>query len=210
MKKEEIKQQNYEKILSTASVLFFTNGISGTNMYQIALASGISKAALYKHFATKYDIAKELVYRRLDKAKADFEEEWRAVPGETGAEDLKRIFDYIVKVVDGDIVICALYMDYAIYAQRFHSDEIAELYEKVDGVFRSGIVGALEKGRADGSLVFSGETEELYEILYDDLIGAKAFFYMRNATRMSPKRLAEMRRRLKFNVDSIMNMLSGS
>ena len=51
-----------ERILETALTLFARNGYLGTSMSDIAGALGITKAALYKHYAGK----QEILDRRAD------------------------------------------------------------------------------------------------------------------------------------------------
>ena len=52
-----------ERILETALELFAQNGYLGTSMNDIAARLGITKAALYKHYASKQDILDRIVER---------------------------------------------------------------------------------------------------------------------------------------------------
>ena len=52
-----------ERILETALALFAQNGYLGTSMSDIAARLGITKAALYKHYASKQDILERIVER---------------------------------------------------------------------------------------------------------------------------------------------------
>ena len=52
-----------ERILETALELFAQNGYLGTSMNDIAARLGITKAALYKHYAGKQEILKRIVER---------------------------------------------------------------------------------------------------------------------------------------------------
>ena len=62
-----------ERILETALELFAQNGYLGTSMNDIAARLGITKAALYKHYAGKQEILKRIVERmdRMDKERAE-------------------------------------------------------------------------------------------------------------------------------------------
>ena len=61
-----------ERILETALTLFARNGYLGTSMSDIAGALGITKAALYKHYAGKQEILDRIVerMREMDYARA--------------------------------------------------------------------------------------------------------------------------------------------
>ncbi len=65
-----------ERILETALELFAQSGYLGTSMSDIAARLGITKAALYKHYAGKQEILDRIVQRmnELDAARAaDYE-----------------------------------------------------------------------------------------------------------------------------------------
>ena len=61
-----------ERILETALELFAQSGYLGTSMSDIAARLGITKAALYKHYAGKQEILDRIVQRmnELDAARA--------------------------------------------------------------------------------------------------------------------------------------------
>ena len=52
-----------ERILETALALFAQNGYLGTSMTEIAGQLGITKAALYKHYAGKQQLLEQIVAR---------------------------------------------------------------------------------------------------------------------------------------------------
>ena len=52
-----------ERILRTALELFAQNGYLGTSMNDIAGQLGFTKAALYKHYASKQEILDKIVER---------------------------------------------------------------------------------------------------------------------------------------------------
>lgn len=52
-----------EKILDAALVSFAENGYKGTNLRDLAAGMGLSKSALYKHYASKEDIWNALLDR---------------------------------------------------------------------------------------------------------------------------------------------------
>lgn len=54
-----------ERILETALELFAQSGYLGTSMSDIAARLGITKAALYKHYAGKQEILDRIVQRHF-------------------------------------------------------------------------------------------------------------------------------------------------
>ena len=62
-----------DRILETALELFARNGYLGTSMSDIAARLGLTKAALYKHYAGKQEILERIVERmnRMDKERAE-------------------------------------------------------------------------------------------------------------------------------------------
>ena len=71
-----------ERILETALELFAQSGYLGTSMSDIAARLGITKAALYKHYAGKQEILDRIVQRmnELDAARAAAYEMTGAAP----------------------------------------------------------------------------------------------------------------------------------
>lgn len=71
-----------ERILETALELFAQSGYLGTSMSDIAARLGITKAALYKHYAGKQEILDRIVQRmnELDAARAAANEMPGAAP----------------------------------------------------------------------------------------------------------------------------------
>lgn len=61
-----------EKILEEALKLFSTSGYMGTSMNEIAAKLGVTKAALYKHYASKQEILDSIVERmnQMDEERA--------------------------------------------------------------------------------------------------------------------------------------------
>ena len=51
------------RILDEALIMFAENGYKGTNLRDLAARLGLSKSALYKHYASKEDIWKALLDR---------------------------------------------------------------------------------------------------------------------------------------------------
>ncbi|MBQ6325912.1 MAG: TetR/AcrR family transcriptional regulator [Clostridia bacterium] len=208
MKSEDIRQQNYEKIKSTASVLFFIQGIEATNIYQIAAASGISKVSLYKHFESKYDIAKAILYEHIQQNTDRLAAEWTEKPGETGASQMRRLLENLSMTIQDDMVFYALFLEYAMYLQRSHKSQIPEFFAFFEASVHDLFMSALQKGREDGSLKQSGSPREMFETVTGTIRGTCMLFFLRNAGSMSENALSELNDCLNHVIDGCMLMLS--
>jgi AcrR family transcriptional regulator len=62
------RQETYDKILAAALDLFVSRGFEGTTVDAIAEAAGVTKGAIYFHFATKDDVLLAL----LDQVESNF------------------------------------------------------------------------------------------------------------------------------------------
>ncbi len=62
------RQETYERILSAALDLFVSRGFEGVSVDEIAEAAGVTKGAIYFHFATKDDVLLAL----LDQVESNF------------------------------------------------------------------------------------------------------------------------------------------
>ncbi len=204
MKSEDIKQLNYEKIKSTSSVLFFIQGIEATNMHQIAAASGISKVSIYKHFESKYDIVREILYDYMDASAARLDEEWIDNPNESGAARLQRLLQMLTTLSEDDIIFYTLFMEYAIYLQRIHKSQVPQLFEKFDAPFRSRFIPAIELGRKDGSLTGGDDAATLFEIVTGAVRGTCMLFFAKNAGDLSDDYLNDLNSRLTTVINGFM------
>jgi len=59
-----------EKILTTASTLFYRDGIHATGIDTVVEASGIARMTLYHHFASKDKLIEAVLERRADEVEA--------------------------------------------------------------------------------------------------------------------------------------------
>jgi AcrR family transcriptional regulator len=90
-----------EKVLSTASRLFYANWVRAVGIEWIVAESGVAKTSLYRHFQTK----DELVAAFLEHEDREFWQQWEevvaAAPANPKAE-LMSLFDWIGKRVSRD------------------------------------------------------------------------------------------------------------
>lgn len=69
-----------ERILETASSLFYARGVRAVGVDLVVEAAGVAKTSLYRHFRTKDD----LVAAFLEREDADFWDHWDAVAAQHG------------------------------------------------------------------------------------------------------------------------------
>ncbi|AWX44340.1 hypothetical protein HME9304_01340 [Flagellimonas maritima] len=94
-----------EKIIKTASKLFYSNGYNATGVNEIIAKCGIAKATLYSHFNSKEDICLAYLQQRHDAFLTSFK---IYVPErKNGKEQLLAIFDFLTDMYrDGDFNGC--------------------------------------------------------------------------------------------------------
>jgi AcrR family transcriptional regulator len=82
-----------DQILDAAEAEFFSNGIAVTGVDQVARSAGVSIATLYKQFASKDNVLREVLSRRL----LTWTQHWEsAIASATSPEDrLLAIFDAV-------------------------------------------------------------------------------------------------------------------
>jgi AcrR family transcriptional regulator len=89
-----------EKVLSTASRLFYANGVRAVGIEWIVAESGVAKTSLYRHFQTK----DELVAAFLEREDLEFWQHWDGVVAAAAnpKAELMSLLDWIGKRVSRD------------------------------------------------------------------------------------------------------------
>jgi AcrR family transcriptional regulator len=89
-----------EKVLSTASRLFYANGVRAVGIEWIVAESGVAKTSLYRHFQTK----DSLVAAFLDREDREFWQQWDGVVAAAvnPKAELMSLLDWIGKRVARD------------------------------------------------------------------------------------------------------------
>ncbi len=93
-----------EKILSTASNLFQTQGINSTGVDNIVAVAGTTKMTLYKYFRTK----ETLILEVLQKNQQDFQswlDEKLTSNSRKPSDKIQQLFDYIEEWIDSPAFI---------------------------------------------------------------------------------------------------------
>ena len=89
MKKQSVR----ERVIETASDLFYHNGYNQTGINQIIAEAGVAKASMYQHFRSKEDIAVAYLKRRHINWMGNLQD--FVTPNKTNKEKLIASFDYL-------------------------------------------------------------------------------------------------------------------
>jgi AcrR family transcriptional regulator len=89
MKKQSVR----ERVIETASDLFYHNGYNQTGINQIIAEAGVAKASMYQHFRSKEDIAVAYLKRRHINWMGSLQD--FVTPNKTNKEKLIASFDYL-------------------------------------------------------------------------------------------------------------------
>jgi AcrR family transcriptional regulator len=143
-----------EKVLSTASRLFYANGVRAVGMEWIVAESGVAKTSLYRHFQTKDD----LVAAFLEREDREFWQQWDGVVAAASAgpeAELMSLLEWIGKRVSRDgyrgcpqINVAAEFADPEHAARRIRRRHKLEMFERL-----TDIVGRIGVWRPDDTAV---------------------------------------------------------
>ena len=116
------------RILDEALVMFAENGYKGTNLRDLAAGLGLSKSALYKHYASKEAIWNAL----LDRMEAYYEERFGSVEylpkqPESGEE----LFDLTMRMIDFTVHDERIILTRKLLlTEQFHDERVCRLATK--------------------------------------------------------------------------------
>ncbi len=97
-----------ERILASASELFYRHGIRAVGVDAVAEAAETNKMTLYRHFSSKDELVAEYLQRLAEKAKASWDRLEADYPGEPSAQLRAWLKDMAAHVANGDERGCAL------------------------------------------------------------------------------------------------------
>ena len=95
---ETARQRPRDRIVATASELFYRHGIRAVGVEAIAEAAGTNKMTLYRHFASKDELVAEYLRRLAAEAAGFWDELEKAHPGDPRAQLrawLKSVEDHV-------------------------------------------------------------------------------------------------------------------
>jgi AcrR family transcriptional regulator len=87
-----------DRIMETASTLFYAEGIHAVGVDRVVLDSGVAKATLYQHFGSKEQLVAACLQQRSDQWRRYFAEPILARPGSPAAR-MAKVFDSLSRAV---------------------------------------------------------------------------------------------------------------
>ncbi|WP_407426446.1 TetR/AcrR family transcriptional regulator [Treponema sp.] len=162
--REEKKNSRIQFIIECAFGLFSESGIDNISMNDIASASKIGVASLYRYFTTKEELAIEVATYAWQIEQTIFtevftSEEYKNLSGFNQLKELLEIFSDAI-VSQRSFFGFIYYFDSFIKKEKVSSDRLAQ-YEKTISETNAIVIHALEKGIADGSISLSGSKNEV-------------------------------------------------
>jgi TetR/AcrR family acrAB operon transcriptional repressor len=100
-KTKEEAQETRNAILEAAERVFHENGVSRTSLAEIAAAAGVTRGAIYWHFANKGDLYDAMVQRVFGPLEAKLAE-LQSNPGDNPIESLRTLTFYFLDRVATD------------------------------------------------------------------------------------------------------------
>lgn len=158
MARNKHPEQTVQRILDTASRLFFQRGYDRTTLQDIIDATKLSKGAIYHHFASKEAILIAVVDRIGDFNSAVLAEV-RDKPGLTGAEKLRELFRTSMTLSFQGKILHML--PFLIENPKFMALQMQSILGEASPDY---ILPILREGIVDGS-IRTDHPEELSEVL---------------------------------------------
>jgi AcrR family transcriptional regulator len=163
---EEAMRMKRNKIILVAAELFLENGIDSVKMTDIADASGIGVASLYRYFGTRTNIVIEagtLLWKDVQLQFSDFLSEDSARE-KNGLDRISGQFDFIMKLYrERPDFICFLdAFDRLMLAEKVPAKDLT-VYEKSIVDLEELFLDACRKGIEDGSIRKGLPYRELYQ-----------------------------------------------
>jgi TetR/AcrR family transcriptional regulator, transcriptional repressor for nem operon len=155
------------RILDVAERLAQVRGFNGFSYADIATELGITKAALHYHFASKADLGEALIGRYADRFGQALAALDATAP--TAAGKLRGYTDLYLGVLrDHRMCLCGmLAAEYPTLPDPMRASVVSFFDKNEEWLLR-----ALEQGRADGSLTFTGSARDTARMIIGCLEGA--------------------------------------
>ena len=146
MARNKYPEETVRKILDTAERLFIETGYDRASLQEIIDETGLSKGAIYHHFASKEDIF-YAVCDRIGQRNAEVLSQVRDAPGLNGLEKLRAMFKTSLQPERQAKMFCM--MPYFMDNAKFLATEMRSIFTEVVPCFVEPII---RQGMADGSI----------------------------------------------------------
>ncbi|WP_337830721.1 TetR/AcrR family transcriptional regulator [Pseudonocardia sp. TMWB2A] len=168
----EQKQRNRERILAAAGEGFRLRGIDGTGIEGLMKSAGMTHGGFYNHFASKSDLAVEVLHQGFVDSLAALDAIRAAHAGSARAALHGMVDQYIAaEHRDHPEIGCpsaALVSD----AGRHDAAAQAEYRRGLDGYFEAIAEMVIEHGRESGTEIAPAEAREQAVALFSQMVGA--------------------------------------
>ena len=128
MARNKYPEETVRKILDTAERLFIEMGYDRTSLQEIIDETGLSKGAIYHHFASKEDIF-YAVCDRIGRRNAEVLSQVRDAPGLNGLEKLRAMFKTSLQPERQAKMFCM--MPYLMDNAKFLATEMRSIFTEV-------------------------------------------------------------------------------
>ncbi|MCW0180879.1 MAG: TetR/AcrR family transcriptional regulator [Zavarzinia sp.] len=143
-RREENREIRRRAILAAAKACFAAHGFQGTGMAEIALASGVTPANLYRYFAAKAEIVCAIVDEQREDVAAAIV---RAEAEGDAMRALHSLFRHFLTEAR-DIAASRLWLE--VLAEVARNPQVKTAFDRDDGLVKQGIVALIERGRTEG------------------------------------------------------------
>jgi len=138
--------ENRRRVLDAAQRLFAEQGVEAVSMHQIAQASGVGQGTLYRRYAHKGDLCRDLMHDSADRWRADIE----AYLAETGdiappMERLGGVLFRMVSFLEEKLTLLASIGDSS-FGKRRVDKYRAPLYQWMHGMIATLLEEAIARG----------------------------------------------------------------
>lgn len=161
-------------ILDAAMELFCEKSIDDTTIEEIAEKAGVGSATVYRYFENKAGVAIEGAAEYWAKVAARYINVSHTAGYEdlTGKEQLELILDGLVGLFENETGFLKYLQEFEVFVRRYNIEiEKLKSYENAITDLKPGVMKALEKGLADGTLAFEWTPNEVCYSLAHTVFG---------------------------------------
>lgn len=181
--------ENRERILEEARRLFAEYGIEAVSMHRIAKAAGVGQATLYRHYAHKGDVCRDLMGESAERAIEELEAYLRDSEGRPALERLDGVIGRLVVFIEEKLPYLAAIGEACAGEYRTKKFNLP-WYRWMHGI----VAGLLDDAQAEGAIPpadVSFTADALLAALSPDM-----YQYQREERSLSRQQIVEGVRRL--------------
>lgn len=174
MSLQEVREQNKQKVIENALIMFLNNGIENTKVVDIAKASGLTERSVFRYFNTKADLVLAAAMHFFNHEVDILHSFWDEIDksGENGHEKVYQVLLAYAMLFFNEKKSLVFVQEAEIYLYRSNMlDTIRprpiKAYKSKEGPLSIAICEGIE----DGSIKDSKNLELFYFNAFDSLLG---------------------------------------